>query len=253
MSGVVAGLALTCVGVVAARLGKLRLEQELLVAVGRAGLQLGFVAIIIRLIFGELGFAGLFVTVMTAVAAWTAHRRLAGVPGALRIAASAVVVSAGVSLGLLFATGAYRLEPRFLIPLAGILVGGAMVATSLAGARLRDELVHSSGEVEARLALGVDVREALSDYARRAATSALLPAIDQTKSVGLITLPGTFVGMILGGASPTQAAQVQLTVLFSLLGCQTIAALTTVYLVGRAFVGEGDRLIVPGSGRSLQA
>ena len=53
--------------------------------------------------------------------------------------------------------------------------------------------------------------------------------------------------MILGGASPTAAAQVQLTVLFSLLGCETVAAVDTVYLVARAFIGDGERLVLPGA------
>ena len=35
--------------------------------------------------------------------------------------------------------------------------------------------------------------------------------IDQTKNVGLVSLPGTFVGLILGGASPAEAARLQLT------------------------------------------
>jgi putative ABC transport system permease protein len=55
--------------------------------------------------------------------------------------------------------------------------------------------------------------------------------LDQTRSVGLVTLPGAFVGMLLGGASPLQAGAVQLLVLVGLLAVQALAVLLTVQLV----------------------
>jgi putative ABC transport system permease protein len=69
--------------------------------------------------------------------------------------------------------------------------------------------------------------------ARDDASLALVPGLDQTRTVGLVTLPGAFVGMLLGGASPLQAAAVQLVVLVALLLVQAIAVLVTVELVAR--------------------
>ena len=79
---------------------------------------------------------------------------------------------------------------------------------------MRDDLAA----IETRLALGVPVKAALATAVRGAATTGLIPLLDQTKNVGLVTLPGTFVGLVLGGASPGEAARVQLTVLLALLG-----------------------------------
>ena len=42
-----------------------------------------------------------------------------------------------------------------------------------------------------------------------------------------VALPGAFVGMVLGGASPLDAAQVQLVVLFMLLGAVCVSAVST--------------------------
>lgn len=66
-----------------------------------------------------------------------------------------------------------------------------------------------------------------------AASSALIPGLDQTKSVGLVTIPGAFVGMVLGGASVWAAAAMQLFVLVALLTVSSIAMLVTVELVAR--------------------
>ena len=78
-----------------------------------------------------------------------------------------------------------------------------MTATSLAGRRLRDELSHRRGEVEAALALGLLRRDAVLLVGRPAAATALVPALNQTRTVGLVTLPGAFVGVLLGGGSPS--------------------------------------------------
>ena len=66
-----------------------------------------------------------------------------------------------------------------------------------------------------------------------AASTALVPPLDQTRTVGLVTLPGAFVGVLLGGGSPTEAGAAQLLVLVGLLAAQVTAVWTVVELVAR--------------------
>ena len=120
-----------------------------------------------------------------------------------------------------------------LVPVAGILVGGAMTATVLAGRRGLDDLAARRGEVEAALSLGFEQREAALMVCRPAAAEALVPGLDQTRTVGLVALPGAFVGTLLGGASPLQAGAVQVLVLVALLAVQAIAVALTVELLAR--------------------
>ena len=107
-----------------------------------------------------------------------------------------------------------------------------MTAASLTGARLRDDAARGWDEVEGWLALGATPRQATTALGRVAAGRALIPAIDQTRSAGLVTLPGAFVGLLLGGASPAEAAEVQLLVLVGLLAAETVAAVLTSRLLG---------------------
>lgn len=75
--------------------------------------------------------------------------------------------------------------------------------------------------------------------ARPAAALALVPGLDQTRTVGLVTLPGAFVGVLLAGASPVQAAAVQVLVLIALLLVQVLAVTVTVELIsGRCVTGR---------------
>jgi putative ABC transport system permease protein len=122
-----------------------------------------------------------------------------------------------------------------VVPIVGILIGGAMTATTLAGKRALDALRTRHGEYEAALSIGLMPRDSALLIARDDASLALVPGLDQTRTVGLVTLPGAFVGMLLGGASPLQAAAVQLVVLVALLLVQAIAVLVTVELVARGY------------------
>ena len=120
-----------------------------------------------------------------------------------------------------------------------------MTATSLAGTRLRDDVIRNVSEIEARLALGIRVADALRGHVRRATINALIPTIDSTKNVGLVFLPGAFVGMMIAGVSPVRAAQLQLVVLFMLLGAVSLAAFIATTMVARIFAAEGERIEVP--------
>ncbi|EFG64514.1 ABC transporter permease, partial [Streptomyces sp. SPB074] len=134
--------------------------------------------------------------------------------------------------------GLVPLKGISLVPLTGILLGGALTATVLAGRRALDELRTRKGEVEAALALGLPDRDARLEIARPAASEALLPGLDQTRTVGLVTLPGAFVGVLLGGASPLAAGAVQLFVLVALMAVQSLAVSVTVELVARGRINR---------------
>ncbi|MBL7500456.1 ABC transporter permease [Frankia sp. CN7] len=225
--GLLAGLAIAC-----QVWARLRLRAAVVTAVARAAVQLVLVALVVRAVFTVPVASAAMLAVMAAVAIHTAAGRLAGLPGARRAVALATLGGAGLTLGVLFALPALPREPRYLIALGGIVLGGSMTACTLAGRRLLDGLRRRLDEVEAALALGATPRRAVADIARTAASEALLPALDQTRTVGLVTLPGAFVGALLGGASPADAARFQLVVLVALLTAETYAAAILVWLLG---------------------
>ncbi len=114
-----------------------------------------------------------------------------------------------------------------------------MSATSLAGRRALDTLATRRGEYEAALSLGLAERDAALLLIRTSAAEALVPpAIDQTRTVGLVTLPGAFVGVLLGGGSPVAAGATQLLVLVGLLAAETISSVVTVELVSHSVISR---------------
>jgi putative ABC transport system permease protein len=230
LAAVLVGLAAAAAAVTAAaRLGR---PQAVLSAATRAVVQLAAVSFVIGVVLRSPWLTAAFLAVMVVVAAGTSARRITG---SLRPAAwwTALPIGCGVglALGVIVAAGVLPADPVAILPSGGILIGGAMTATSIAGRRLDEELTMQRGPYEAALSIGLGRREAVTVVARDAAGLALLPGLDQTRTVGLVTLPGAFVGVLLAGASPLQAGAVQVLVLIGLLLVQAVAVAGTVELI----------------------
>ncbi|MFB9428171.1 ABC transporter permease [Streptoalloteichus tenebrarius] len=231
--------ALVCVVFVAVtalvgRAAGLFAARPVLWAAVRAVVQLAVVSTVVAVVLASLPLSAGFLLLMAVVATVTAARRAK----AARVLPVALAVLGGAvpALGLLLASGLVPPRGVAVVPLGGILIGGAMTATTLAARRALDVLEQRRGEYEAALALGFTEAEAARELVRLPAADALLPALDQTRTVGLVTLPGAFVGMVLGGAPAWEAGAVQLLVLLALLAVEAAAIAVVVELVARGAV-----------------
>jgi len=207
--------------------GGLRYRRELIIASLRALVQLTAVALVIAWIFNHSEGAFLYLGLMLLAAAYTANRRIGGDWGDWRWVLLAILAGVAATTMIVAATGAIAFSPQALLPFTAQMIGGAMTAASLAGVRLRDDVRTHFPEFEGYVALGASARQAGREFARHAAERSLFTGLDQTKSAGLVTLPGAFVGLLLGGASPLLAAQIQLLVLIGLLLAQSITSVIT--------------------------
>ncbi|GAA3634273.1 ABC transporter permease [Microlunatus ginsengisoli] len=137
-------------------------------------------------------------------------------------------------LGVIFSTGAVPFNGPSLVPFAGIIIGGAMNAHSLAGRRAFAALRDDHATYEAARSVGLVRSDAIAEIVHHLLPEALVPGLDQTRTVGLVTLPGALVGVMLGGGTAIQAGAAQVLVLIGLLAAQTIT------------VAVADRLIRAG-------
>jgi putative ABC transport system permease protein len=106
-------------------------------------------------------------------------------------------------------------DPRYLVPLAGMIFAGAMTTISLAGERVQAEAARGVSYPEAR---------------RIAMQAALIPIINSLFAVGLVSLPGMMTGQILSGVSPMVAAKYQIVVMSMLFGVTGMSAAMFLYL-----------------------
>lgn len=226
---------LTAAAVVVSAVARLGVAREQVTAAIRAAVQLAAVSAVIAVVLASVRWSLAFVLMMFLVATATSARRM-GVPVVQApLVGLAIMAGAGPVVVLCLGSGVVPFNGPGIIPVAGIVLGGSMTAATLSGRRAFHELASQTGTYEAALALGLTATEATRLVVLPTAREALNPGIDQTRTVGLVTLPGAFIGVLLGGGSAVEAGAAQVLVLIGLLAAQAIttAALLATLAHGR--------------------
>jgi putative ABC transport system permease protein len=204
-----------------------------LTAILRAAVQLAVIALVLRAVLDVPGLVVAFVALMLTTATWTSGRRIRGLWRSRVAALVGVLSGSAIALGLVLALRLVELDVRYVVAVAGIVIGSAMTATTASGRRFGESARLRREEVEAWLALGATPAQAHRDVGRVAARESVLPNLDQTRSTGLVTLPGAFVGALFGGASPAEAARFQLVVLAGIALAMVVAGVVVTTIAGR--------------------
>lgn len=217
---------LLVIALLAQRVGRLPLGRASVTAALRAAVQLAIAAACIALAVRSLWLSALLVAVMLAMAVVTTSGRTStrrAWPWVLLALASGAVPTIAVIL----ATGAVPLlQGIALIPIAGIIIGSTMTAHTLYGRLCFATLAEQQSQYQAYLALGLLPSEAIDEVLDRRPAEALVPNLDQTRTTGVVTLPGAFIGVMLGGGSPVQAGAAQLLVLLGIMASQALTVTT---------------------------
>ncbi|EES18926.1 hypothetical protein BDA96_09G024500 [Sorghum bicolor] len=223
---------------------RLGLEGEMLYATARAFLQLSVIGFVLQFIFTQKNALWILLAYlfMVTVAGYTAGQRAKQVPRGKYIAFVSILVGTAVTVLLPVLLGVFPFTPRYIIPLAGMIIGNAMTVTGVTMKKLREDIKIQRDLVETALALGATPRQATRQQVKRSLVIALSPDIDSAKTVGLITLPGTMTGLIMGGASPLEAIQLQIVVTYMLLSASTVSSILSTYLCWPAFFTKAFQL-----------
>ncbi len=202
----------------------------------RAVLQLAAVAAVLAAVLTHLWSSLLALAAMFVAATVTAARRCQ----ANRSWLIGIALAMGLTsvIPLLLISGLVPLTGVAIVPVTGIVLGSTMTAIAVAARRALDALGTRAGEVEAFLSIGATERHARMYVIGATAADALLPNLDQTRTVGVVTLPGAFVGVLLATGSATQAGAVQILILLAILLSQTCAVAVTIELIARGKIAR---------------
>jgi putative ABC transport system permease protein len=240
----VSGL-LVLVAVAIASWQHLGISRDIVVSAVRALVQLVAVGAVLAWLFANAGVGGalLWVTVMAFIAANESRRRGKGLPRSYVAPLVGIGVGTLSTLGVLILGGVISTEPQVLVPIGGMVVSGAMQASSLTLTSLRRSARENRAAVEAALSLGLTAEQAFAREMRTAVRTALVPTVDQTRVVGLISLPGTMTGLIIAGVDPLQAIRYQIIVMYMLLAAWAVSALVTARVAQGALFDDAQRLV----------
>lgn len=244
--GVVALLVLVCIGLSAT--ARLRLGRDIVVSCLRAFLQLTLVGIVLGILFRNAHFVwvGLALAVMIAAAVQSGRGRVDGRPPGLTLDMGLAIAGSSLATLVFVVLAVVRpavwYDPQIVIPLAGMVIGNTMTASTLAANRFVAELRQRQNDVEALLALGATANQAVEDVTREAVRSALIPSIAGMMVVGLVSLPGMMTGQILAGQDPSLAVRYQLVVQYMLLFAAFSTSLGIVHLIRRRYFTRHHQL-----------
>ncbi|MCL7033787.1 hypothetical protein MKW94_009519 [Papaver nudicaule] len=238
-----AATAVVLVAVVLSFVQNLGLEKEMVVSIVRAFVQLSVIGFVLQFIFTQknAGWIVLAYLFMVTIAGYTAGQRAKHVPRGKSIAGLSILAGTSITMFLLVILNVFPFTPRYIIPVAGMMVGNSMTVTGVTMKRLRDDLKIQKDLVDG---IGTWGNAAASNgsTSKRSLILALSPILDNAKTVGLISLPGAMTGLIMGGASPMEAIQLQIVVMNMLIGASTMSSIMSVYLCRPAFFTKAYQL-----------
>lgn len=228
----------------------LKLERDLLVGTFRTFAQLFLLGYALKVIFA-LDRAWLVLAIfslMVLFAAWTIRARIKEkqipffLPVFFSMLISYILVSYMVTAVVIGVKPWW--EPRYFIPLGGMVIGNSMNAIAIALERLLSDLRARRREVEMKLSLGADYKEASHDVVRNAMRAGMIPSINSMMAVGVVFIPGMMTGQILAGANPLMAIRYQIVVMVMLVGSTAIGSLLVVLLVRKLCFGPAHQVLL---------
>lgn len=179
----------------------------------------------------------LWMLVMVAVASFTAlrrthlHWRMALLPTAAGFFASSMVV------GLYFLIVVLRLDnpfdSRYFIPIMGILMGNMLSVAVIALTSYYDSLHREHQQYYYLLGNGATHLEAITPFLRKALEKSFAPCIANMAVMGIVSLPGTMTGQILGGSAPGIAIKYQIMIIIITFSASMLSLAITLFLADR--------------------
>ncbi len=216
---------------------RLGLARSLAVAAVRMVVQLTLVGLILKVLFETVSpwLTGAVALVMLGFAGREIlsrqKRRFAGL-WTYGIGSAAMIIAGTVVTGLALTTQLQPdpwYDPRYAIPLLGMILGNAMNGVSIGLDRLMTSVAREKAAIEAQLALGHDRQTAFRPFVREAVRAGLINVVNAMSASGLVFLPGMMTGQILAGVEPTDAVRYQILIMFLLSGANAIGVLVAVY------------------------
>ncbi|RUS99171.1 iron export ABC transporter permease subunit FetB [Dulcicalothrix desertica PCC 7102] len=228
---------------------KLGIEIKLLMATGRTILQLMVLGYVLDFIFAVdnvIAVLAILAVIITIAAIITRNRISQKIPLVLPLVWGAMFISTSVSIiytNYLIIQPQRWFEPRYVIPLALMVIAGAMNAAAIAGERLVKTIDSSHLEIETHLSLGATPTQAVAQYRKEAIRAGIIPTINQMTLVGMVTIPSFFTGQLLAGVKADEAISYQIVVLFMIAFANLVTTILITRGLSRQFFNEHAQLI----------
>ena len=196
-------------------------SKLLIVASVRMTLQLVLAGLILTFIFENPhpAFTIIYLCAMTGFAIYTVLSRNKDINKKFKLAVAASLALCGLLMVVFFIAvilGADLFNPRYTIPISGMIIGNAMTGVGLGLKTFNENVKSGILKIETLINIGARPSKILTPFVNRALETALLPTMNSMLGMGIISLPGMMTGQILAGAMPMTAILYQITIIIAI-------------------------------------
>lgn len=232
------------------RTRKLGREQEILVASIRMTAQLILTGFVLEMIFGNphpvVTIA--IIVLMECFAVYTIFDKFKGqlsksLKSIIALAMAFGTISCLIYFLLIVVQISPWYDPRYFIPVAGMIVGNSMTGISLAVKSLLEGMTTQKQLVEEAMILGATPHLATKSILDSTFDAAIMPTINSMLGMGIVFLPGMMTGQILSGTAPTTAIMYQIAIMLGILGAVALTVMIMLRLGYRTFFNNEDQLV----------
>jgi putative ABC transport system permease protein len=224
-------------------------EKEIVLSTVRMTLQLILTGFILVYLFENPHplYVLLAISAMQAFAVFNIYKRVkVKLSSKLKKLIAFAMITGTMSSLLYFLLVVIRLspwyEPRYFIPIAGMLIGNSMTGISLGVSRLVEGMNTQKNLVETALMLGATPKAASKHIVDNAFDAAILPTINSMVGMGIVFLPGMMTGQILSGVSPITAIEYQIAIMLGVVGSVALTVIIFVQLGYKSFFNNEQQL-----------
>ncbi|MDO4813529.1 MAG: iron export ABC transporter permease subunit FetB [Gemella sp.] len=223
---------------------KLGLSKDIFFAIIRTVLQLTLTGYILKYIFqvSNVFLSLAMVLIIIYNASSQAKKRNPNKSSKQWHSFVAILLSTGLTLGVLIASGAIKFVPSQIIPISGMIASNSMAAIGLAYKSMYNSFKDNRQQILEKLSLGASVKLTSQSILRDSIKTGMQPTIDSAKTVGLVSLPGMMSGLIFAGVDPVHAIKYQIMVMFMLLSATSLGSMVAAYFSYKSYFNKRDQL-----------
>mgnify|MGYP003397228632 FL=1 len=223
-----------------------KLLKAICIGAVRMVVQMLFIGVYLRYLFewDNPVINSVWVFIMVYIASETALTRTRVKRSVLMMPLVIGFVVAGVLIGHYFLGIVLKLDnvfsAQYFIPIMGILLGNMLTVNVIAVGTFYSTLQREQNLYYFLLGNGASRSEALKPFVRQAIVKSFSPTIANMAVMGLVSLPGTMIGQILGGSSPHVAIKYQIMIVVITMSASMLSLMIAIQLSSkRAFDGYG--------------
>lgn len=248
--GLVLGLILVIIPIYIFHFFKVGLIKSTLISTIRMVVQMAIIGLYLRYLFywNHWAINLLWFVLMVAVAAITTTKRtklkskLLFMPIAVGLAAGAFVI--GMYFFLLVLQLHNPFDTRYFIPIIGVLLGNMLGVNVLSLSTFYQSISRERQLYYYLLGNGATHTEAITPFIREAIKKSVMPFLANMAVMGLVSMPGTMIGQLLGGAQPAVAIKYQIIITTITFSASMLSLLITLWLARKHSFDEYGRLKV---------